>query len=42
MVEGVETHDQASALKREGCDLMQGFLYARHMPAAALALLLQN
>jgi diguanylate cyclase (GGDEF)-like protein len=33
--EGVESEVQADFLRREGCDHMQGFLYARPMPAAA-------
>ncbi len=42
VAEGVETHEQASALKREGCDLMQGFHYARPMSADAFALRLRD
>jgi EAL domain-containing protein (putative c-di-GMP-specific phosphodiesterase class I) len=33
VVEGVETADQDSLVKGLGCDLAQGFLYARPMPA---------
>ena len=42
VAEGVETEEQASALRREGCDLMQGFLYARPMSAEAFALRLKD
>jgi EAL domain-containing protein (putative c-di-GMP-specific phosphodiesterase class I) len=33
IAEGVETTAQADALQRLGCDLGQGYLYARPMPA---------
>jgi len=33
VVEGVETAEQDSLVKEVGCDLAQGFLYARPMPA---------
>ena len=42
VAEGVETQEQASALRGEGCDLMQGFFYARPMPAEAFALQLKG
>ena len=42
VAEGVETRDQANALQYEGCDLMQGFLYARPMSAEAFALRLKG
>lgn len=32
--EGVETMDQAEFLKHVGCDIIQGYLYARPMPKA--------
>ena len=32
VAEGVETPEQAEALRREGCDLMQGYYFARPMP----------
>jgi len=32
IAEGVETEGQATALRRLGCDLAQGFLYGRPMP----------
>jgi diguanylate cyclase (GGDEF)-like protein/PAS domain S-box-containing protein len=33
VAEGVETAEQAELLKADGCDLMQGYLYGRPMPA---------
>lgn len=36
VAEGVETEAQADFLKALGCDLVQGFLYAKPMPAEAL------
>ncbi len=33
LAEGVEEESQAEILKRQGCHLVQGFLYARPMPA---------
>lgn len=35
--EGVETNDQAVFLTGQGCDEVQGFYYARPMPAAEMA-----
>ena len=35
VAEGVETEAQAKALQALGCNLHQGFLYARPMPMAA-------
>ena len=37
VAEGVETLEQAEALRREGCDLVQGYLYARPLPADEFA-----
>ncbi|MET7243890.1 EAL domain-containing protein [Methylobacterium sp. EM32] len=34
--EGVETPEQAACLRREGCTQLQGYLYGKPMPAAAL------
>ncbi|MGX7706007.1 sensor domain-containing protein [Methylobacterium sp. Gmos1] len=34
--EGVETPEQADCLRREGCTQLQGYLYGKPMPAAAL------
>ena len=36
VAEGVESIDQADFLRREGCDLIQGFLFAKPMPADEL------
>jgi diguanylate cyclase (GGDEF)-like protein len=40
VAEGVETLAQAAALQRLGCNLHQGYLYARPMPAGAYEALL--
>lgn len=37
VAEGVETPEQALLLGQMGCDLLQGFLYARPMPAGEFA-----
>ncbi|GAA0805719.1 putative bifunctional diguanylate cyclase/phosphodiesterase [Spirilliplanes yamanashiensis] len=34
VAEGVETEDQLAALRRMGCDLAQGYLFSRPVPAA--------
>jgi diguanylate cyclase len=41
VAEGVETADQLEFLRRAGCDIMQGFYFARPMPAAELTKLLE-
>ena len=40
VAEGVEDHDQASALRALGCDFAQGYLYSRPLPGAELCDLL--
>jgi EAL domain-containing protein (putative c-di-GMP-specific phosphodiesterase class I) len=35
--EGVETREQLESLRELGCDLIQGYLFARPMPADAVA-----
>ena len=34
VAEGVETEDQAKSLKAQGCDLFQGYLFSRPVPAS--------
>ena len=36
IAEGVENQEQVDAVKAMGCDEVQGFLYAKPMPADAL------
>jgi EAL domain-containing protein (putative c-di-GMP-specific phosphodiesterase class I) len=36
VAEGVESHEQQQLLREFGCDLLQGFLYARPLPAAGV------
>jgi diguanylate cyclase (GGDEF)-like protein len=38
--EGVESYDQASMLRDKGCDFLQGYCFAKPLPAAELARLL--
>jgi EAL domain-containing protein (putative c-di-GMP-specific phosphodiesterase class I) len=42
LAEGVEEHSQASQLRAEGCDLAQGFLFARPLTPDALERFLQD
>ncbi len=37
VAEGVETEDQAEFLRARGCEVLQGFLFGRPVPAAELA-----
>lgn len=37
VAEGVETPEQLSVLRDHGCDYLQGYLYARPLPAEAMA-----
>jgi EAL domain-containing protein (putative c-di-GMP-specific phosphodiesterase class I) len=39
--EGVETEEQVTELRRLGCTRAQGYLFARPMPAPAVARLLR-
>lgn len=42
VAEGVETEAQAVYLRDKGCDLLQGYLFSRPLPAAELELLLRD
>lgn len=42
VAEGVETEQQQEILRRLGCNELQGYLFAKPMPAAALALWAMN
>ena len=42
VVEGVETKDQADFLSECGCDIAQGFYYAKPMPLEDFNKKLQN
>ncbi len=41
VAEGVETLEQARLLHHQGCELMQGFLFSRPVPAAAVPAMLR-
>ena len=40
VAEGVETHEQVAFLETTGCDIIQGYVFARPMPAAEFTELL--
>ncbi len=42
VAEGIETPSQASLLRQMGCDIFQGFHFARPMPAADFSVFLRN
>ncbi|KFZ28765.1 hypothetical protein IDAT_06040 [Pseudidiomarina atlantica] len=42
IAEGVENHEQAKYLAREGCEEVQGYLYAKPMPIKSLMTFIQN
>lgn len=42
LVEGVETEHQRVLLRLAGCDEMEGFLFAKPVPAAAIDQLLEQ
>jgi diguanylate cyclase (GGDEF)-like protein/PAS domain S-box-containing protein len=42
VAEGVETREQLAFLRRHGCDVIQGYLLSRPLPAAAFARLVED
>jgi EAL domain-containing protein (putative c-di-GMP-specific phosphodiesterase class I) len=42
VAEGIETPEQLQFLRANGCNYGQGFLFYRPMPAAAIAVLLEQ
>lgn len=42
VVEGVETHEQHSIVRNLGCDLAQGYLYARPMAATRMPIFIEG
>ena len=42
IAEGVETREQMMTLREKGCDIVQGFFYARPMPEEQYESLLRN
>ena len=42
LAEGIETEEQAAALRRVGCELGQGYFYARPMPADDFSRFIKN
>lgn len=42
VVEGVETEDQAELLRKVGCTIAQGYLYAKPMPVSQYEMRMKN